>query len=562
MKKIKIMLANLLWMMLCAKSWFAFKVACHRPEAVQKKLLLRIIRRNQKTDFGEKLRFSSIRSIADFQRRVPLAGYGAYEEWIEKISQGKKNVLTAEDVSILEPTSGSTCATKLIPFTESLKEEFLAGISPWIFDLLASDIKILAGTAYWSITPTIRGNTKSSGGIPIGFKDDSEYFGKFERYLIGSVLSVPKEVSEISEMDNFRYATLLFLLKDRDLAFISVWNPTFLTILFGRFDGWKESLMKDIADGTISFPEKVNALVAKKLERNIRSDKKRALEIRSALGIEWQGECDIFWPKLSVISCWADGNSKHYLDEVKKIFPTVRIQSKGLLATEGVVSFPLMKERASALSLRSHFFEFIEQDISGEDGGCKMSHEIELGKTYAVIITTGGGLYRYRLGDLVTVVGFKQKCPLVSFQGRGGNVSDLFGEKLDERHISKVLSETFRKFKLSPRFFMVAPERGRNGETGYTLFLEMDKPTGSEKASEMRRLAEEFEKGLCQNFHYEYCRKLGQLSALRIFLVDSCGAESYLDACCSFGQKLGDIKMMTLRKEFGWSAKFSGSFCE
>ena len=48
----------------------------------------------------------------------------------------------------------------------------------------------------------------------------------------------------------------------------------------------------------------------------------------------------------------------------------------------------------------------------------RLAHELERGRTYSVVVTTGGGLYRYRLGDLVNVVGFEAGCPLLRFVGR------------------------------------------------------------------------------------------------------------------------------------------------
>lgn len=121
-----------------------------------------------------------------------------------------------------------------------------------------------------------------------------------------------------------------------------------------------------------------------------------------------------------MISCWGDGNAAYYIKGLRALFPNVEIQKKGLITTEGFVSFPLIGETGSILSINSHFFEFIEQDgIENKPGssnsGVKLAHELEKGKHYSVIITTGGGLYRYNLNDIIEVLGFKQECPLIRF---------------------------------------------------------------------------------------------------------------------------------------------------
>ncbi|MEW5938605.1 MAG: GH3 auxin-responsive promoter family protein, partial [Chloroflexota bacterium] len=68
-------------------------------------------------------------------------------------------------------------------------------------------------------------------------------------------------------------------------------------------------------------------------------------------------------------------------------------------------------------------------------------------------------------------------------------------------------------------------------------------------------LSDSLDSLLRQNFHYDYCRKLGQLAPAQVTLVRR-GAETYLAACQSRGQKLGDIKPAVLQKSTGWGEYF------
>ena len=90
---------------------------------------------------------------------------------------------------MLEPTSGSTAATKYIPYTAGLKAEFQRAIAPWIVDVYRHYPRLLRGQAYWSVTPVMHDNQYTPGGMPIGFEDDSEYFGPLQRYLIQSLMT-------------------------------------------------------------------------------------------------------------------------------------------------------------------------------------------------------------------------------------------------------------------------------------------------------------------------------------------------------------------------------------
>ncbi len=487
---------------------------------------------------------------------VPISTYEHFVPYIDLITAGEDNVLTAEPVISLKPTSGSTQATKLIPYTESLRHDFKKGILPWIFSLFLSFRKLLFGSAYWSLTPALKSKLTNSGKIPVGFTDDSEYFGTIERRLINSILSVPKEVNEIENLENFHYTTLLFLIKDSNLSFISIWNPTFLINMLRNLPEWLPKIIEDIRSGNISLPFPGDDPVINQLKMKLKPDSKRAKKILAAVLFKTNHVeiCKAIWPNLILISCWGNGTSQPYLEKLQYIFPYVRIQKKGLMATEGIISFPIEKY-GHVLSIRSHFFEFIEWGHQNETGRSLLSHEIEKGKTYNVILTSGGGLYRYKTGDLIEVVGFINSCPIVRFVGRSDKVSDIFGEKLNENHISSILENEFRTEGLSPSFFMIAPEAFPDGSMQYVLYLEVkpECPTHVLKA-----LAEKIELKMQENYHYAYCRKLEQLRRLRIFLIEEKGMEVYLNSCYLNGLKLGDIKPSALNKKTGWSKIFRG----
>src|SRR6202007_3158193 len=108
-------------------------------------------------------------------RRVPLAEYEALVPWIERIKRGEANVLTQEPVTHLVPTSGSTGARKLIPFTTGLQCEFNAAIGPWLVDLQRQWPGLIGGPAYWSVTPSLKDAPVEESAVPIGFDADTAY---------------------------------------------------------------------------------------------------------------------------------------------------------------------------------------------------------------------------------------------------------------------------------------------------------------------------------------------------------------------------------------------------
>ena len=76
------------------------------PMGYQEELVLRIARENVNTTFGRKHGFDRIHNIADFRMRVPISCYDDYMEYIERISNGERNVLTAYLTEHLSPYEG------------------------------------------------------------------------------------------------------------------------------------------------------------------------------------------------------------------------------------------------------------------------------------------------------------------------------------------------------------------------------------------------------------------------------------------------------------------------
>jgi hypothetical protein len=314
-----------------------------------------------------------------------------------------------------------------------------------------------------------------------------------------------------------------------------VWNPTFLTLLVDRLSEWGEALARDM-----------------------RPDTRRADVLRTALRAATLGERHaILWPHLQVISCWTDANAAAPAAHVARLFPHARIQGKGLIATEGFISLPLVGHEGAALAVRSHFLEFARVNAENEmsEDAPSLAHELDRGQRYAVIVTTGGGLYRYQLHDVVEVVGHVRECPLIRFVGRQGYVSDWFGEKLNEAYVARVLRETFDVFGVAPAFAMLACDDTLS-PPAYVLYIDT-----SESADVLERVGGSIELRLRDSFHYDYARRLGQLATLRVFRAEGAN-DAYLTAAVRGGQRAGDVKPLTLDRRTGWSLILPGRFVQ
>jgi hypothetical protein len=484
----------------------AFRNALRSPRESQESILRGYLDRHARTAFGKRYDFASLRSVSDYRRRVPLATYDDLATWIDRASRGETAVLTRDPVTHLAMSSGSTRAAKQVPYTATLQREFRRAVAPWVAGLFRTSPDLAMGPSYWSISPVAREPDRSPAGIPIGFEEDSAYLGHASKRLVDAMMAVPADVRLIQDMEEFRYRTALYLLRCRALRIISVWHPSFLELLLEAIERHWDSLLRDIGGPR---------------SRELSRENPRAYRR--------------IWPRLGMISCWADGHSRVAADRLRHRFPDVTIQPKGLIATEAFVSLPF--DGSVPLAVCSHFFEFVD------DGGTPHQvHELQEGGEYSVVVTTGGGLYRYRLRDRIVVTEFLHRTPCVRFLGKEDNVSDLCGEKLSEGFVAACQREVFRRHRFVPSFAMLAPD---DGGTRYALFIQSEQTLPEDLGTDLDR-------ALGENPHYRYCRDLGQLAPLRVAPIGAEAYRRYVEQCRIAGRRVGDVKPSALDRQAGW----------
>jgi GH3 auxin-responsive promoter len=227
---------------------------------------------------------------------------------------------------------------------------------------------------------------------------------------------------------------------------------------------------------------------------------------------------------------------------VRRRFPHVEIQGKGLLATEGVVSIPLFNAASPVAALTSHYLEFLDP----RDGRSSPAHALDAGGTYEVALTTGGGLYRYRLRDLVRVEGTMHRAPLLSFQGRADRASDIAGEKLTAALVEQAIAAASHSIGITATFAMLAPSWTPTPH--YRLYVEAPE-------SDAHSLAIALDRELNAAHHYRLCRALGQLGPIRGVSTRD-GGQMYERACVERGQRAGSIKPPALESTPGWESVF------
>ena len=217
---------------------------------VQRRWLFDRLWRCRDTQFGRHHGFSSIRTLADFRRQVPVARYDHFAPYIDAVARGELSALVplGEKVERFTITTGSTGKPKLNPVTSSWLKEYLHAWDIWGLKILLDHSRIVGGKILQMVGTWNMGQTE--GGIPISMI--STLGARYQHPLVRPFYAVPYEVSDIREPVARYYATIRLGIAE-DVTLIVAMNPGTLLRLIELGDEHRQNLIRDIYDGTLSL---------------------------------------------------------------------------------------------------------------------------------------------------------------------------------------------------------------------------------------------------------------------------------------------------------------------
>jgi hypothetical protein len=345
-------------------------------------------------------------------------------------------------------------------------------------------------------SPAEEGTTPS--GTPYGAISGRLYLE--EPALIKRFVSpLPYELFLIDDYES-RYYSILRCALMLPVSTIYTLNPSTIVLLGRRLAQYADTLIADIERGSFNPPGVVAPPIRAALARFCQADPNRA---RQLIALKRQGQFrpDKLWPQLSLISCWTRAAAAFYLKDFPQYYGDVPICDITYGASEGRGTVCISPGK-QALAIRSHFFEFVPEDEIDKDEPRALSgDELEVGQSYYILFTTSGGLYRYNINDIVKVVGWHNRTPLLEFQHKGGNISSFTGEKVTESQVTEAASATIAATGCSIRFFTVVAEF--RPEPHYELWVEFENDLAREPSALIRSVADEFDRQLSvKNIEY------------------------------------------------------------
>lgn len=501
----------------CDSSDRKFKKSFSALEATQREILSAILATSS---------LANSKGVQDYEQFVQAFPSTRYAAWREEINlyRDQKLALSSSKLVRFQPTSGSSEQIKFIPYTKQFLDELDHAIAPWLASLYRKCPELQSGTHYWSVSwlPESQREVLKDKNL----NDDSALLGIGKRVLSKFTQAVPSNIAFAANADDALFATICYLVANRNLAMISVWSPTFALQLLDRLEAMQQEVAEVLQRGTWG----IRQLSLKQVDAP-HCPKSADCLINSSNGHEI--DFKKLWPKLSLVSSWDTAGSKAWANKLQQRLPHVQFEGKGLWATEGVVTIPY--DQHYPLAYQSHFYEF--EYLEGEKQGQIIpSWKLKKGDVVSPIITSGNGLLRYCLDDCLRVTDFLEQIPCFEFQGRRFGV-DLVGEKLAPETAQQLLSQ-LNQIE-SKAISLLAIDTEQQVKPFYCVLFEGDihHSIDSSYIDELLR----------ENFHYELARNLGQLDQPQIRQANN-GWNAYKKLVMFDGIIEGNIKPEPLKK--------------
>jgi len=437
-----------------AKANFVAKT--RQMDAVQERFLLELLRAHQDTELGRQFGLPEIHTIDIFRERVPILPYSSYAPYTERIAKGEANVLNPDSVVYTNLTSGSTGSQKKVPVTKrfhkSLISANLASIG-FCLDALSAR-KLQFGKLLVTNSTNIQGRT--SGGIEYG----PVTVGSLRRgkLLYQYVLANSYDTLAIAESVSRHYVCLLFALGDSGVRSLVANFPMLVLRTCGYLEKYAPELINDLKTGTIAPWVQLQPELRAKLERKLRPNPKRARELQEILQSEERLTPRLAWPQLSFVTSAFGGTSDFYFERFPDYFGDIP-RFGGIFGTaEGHFGiYHDFNNEGSILAIDSGFFEFIpEEEWEAEQPKTVMPSEVKTGRRYRILVTSYSGFYRYDIGDVVEVLGFYERTPIIVFRHRRGGLLSSTTEKTTEFHVTQAMRALCQEFQVELDDFCIA----------------------------------------------------------------------------------------------------------
>jgi hypothetical protein len=385
---------------------------------LQEKLLLELINKSQKTLFGIAHQFSTIESIEDFQRQVPIADYEGIKHYIEKIKHGDRNILYPGLPEYFAKTSGTTSGTKYIPLSKEGIDAQVRAAQSAIFHYISK-------------------------------KKNADFVNGKMIFLQGS-----PALEDISGIKTGRLSGIVahhipeYLQKNR--------LPKYETNIIEDWEQKVDAIVLETENENMTLISGIPPWLIMYFEKLIDRNGKKIKEL---------------FPNLQLIIT-GGVNYEPYRKKMEELLGGSVDIVQSFPASEGFFAFQddYTQEGLLLLTNQGVFYEFVPLEDFGKPNAKRITlKDVELNRDYALILTTNSGLWAYSIGDVVKFISKSPYRLLVT--GRTSHYTSAFGEHVIAGEVETALKNCISKYPAQITEFHLAPQVNPNNELPYHEWL-------------------------------------------------------------------------------------------
>ena len=514
-----------------------------RANKMQETCVKRLMRKNKTTEYGKLHNFKDVKSIEDYQKIVPLSVYADYDDYVWRMADGEKGLITNMYVRRFTESSGSTGKQKLVP---------LSYWAEWVCQCFSFSAPVGCAVKWFAkqgkTLPAQKGLLTAETGCRKVKGGTISCLSSIPLLNVKPIVSCfttsPKEVlfPEPGVDMDMHYMKLRFSLPSKKVSYLgTIFITTLESMFFYMEENW-EMLCDDIEKGIINDKVNVPDEIRQKYNKKLKPNPKRAEELRREFrkGFDESPIIPRIWPNVGWMYGMGTGSLSFYQKKLRRYLgEDIPMHYLGYTATEAFMAVPLEFNSYEYVILpQNGFYEFRPIDQEGYDNLITIK-DLEVGKEYEIILTNMSGFYRYRIEDVVKVTGYYNQSPKITFCYRLNQIANISGEKVSSMAFDEIVANMSEESgDLYIGYSIYADRTTSPGH--YKLFIELAEDISDEKKATYNAL---FEEKLCKgNVSVEPLIKSGALGHPEVCFLKKGTYDDYREVLRKRGANLNQVK--------------------
>lgn len=499
--------------------YLKLKSASKNPRKEQEKTLRNILEYAKDSEYGKEHNFAAVLEapsadelFARYQKAVAPSEYEDFRPYVNKMKDGKSDVLFQGRPVLYATTSGATGEPKWIPISEKYLGDIYGKMNKtWLFNFIHLRPKAYKGKIVSVVGKQIEGYTPD-GTI---YGSVSGFTQKNCPGFVKKLYASPSDIFNIEDYTARNYAIMRMGI-EHNVTLLVAANPSTMVEMQHNVDYWYDEFCKDIENGTLSEKVDIPQEIRDAVKDYFTPNPARANELRELKKKHGQVLPKHYWPDLQLVTTWKCGNTQIYLKKLDGVYPAQTLhQEFAYFSSECRAGLVLDDSNETVLFPHMHYYEFKKADeFNDPSARFYQLDELVPGERYCPFVTTFSGLYRYNMNDILEASKpLFGNTPRVHMVQKVNGIVTITGEKLYEGQfidaVNKAQAVTAKHLNYFTGYANLEESR-------YDWFFEFeDQATTQEEAEAFGKLVDEHIQKI--NMEYEAKRKSFRLKDSKIY---------------------------------------------